>query len=250
MPACVFRAVGRFLLIGVVAGGFCALQAKRVQAASDVDLMTGHMTMTKLRPMQPGDQQRADEIEAAARKFADQYKDYRVALEDGFTIFHPEVKQNVYHFTLRANAIAATTHFDPARPTSLLYVRTPPTKANERPGYKLIGVMYTAPFRASEDDLNARVPLSIARWHLHTNFCVARGTDKGDMGTRGGKFGLQGSITTKEACDAAGGVFVPHVFGWMVHVYPYETDPSKIWAAGMEDEHGMQHDDMPMDMPM
>jgi hypothetical protein len=35
----------------------------------------------------------------------------------------------------------------------------------------------------------------------------------------------------------------------MVHVYPFETDPAKIWASGMGDEHGMQHDAMP-EMPM
>jgi len=46
-------------------------------------------------------------------------------------------------------------------------------------------------------------------------------------------------------------MFVPRIFGWMVHVYPYETDPAKIWAAGMDDKHGMQHDTMPMsNMPM
>jgi len=66
------------------------------------------------------------------------------------------------------------------------------------------------------------------------------------------KFGLQGSIVTAAACQAAGGSFLPHLFGWMVHVYPYEADPAKIWAAGMDDDHGMQHDTMPagMDMPM
>jgi hypothetical protein len=36
----------------------------------------------------------------------------------------------------------------------------------------------------------------------------------------------------------------------MVHVYPYETDPAKIWASGMDDERGMQHDAMSPDMPM
>jgi hypothetical protein len=36
----------------------------------------------------------------------------------------------------------------------------------------------------------------------------------------------------------------------MVHVYPYEKDPKKVWAEGMDDEHGMQHDSMSMDMPM
>src|SRR4029079_1132675 len=37
--------------------------------------------------------------------------------------------------------------------------------------YKLIGVMYTATKRFTEDQLNERIPLSVAQWHQHTNFC-------------------------------------------------------------------------------
>jgi uncharacterized protein involved in copper resistance len=56
-----------------------------------------------------------------------------------------------------------------------------------------------------------------------------------------------GSINTKEACDAAGGVFHPHIFGWMVHVYPYETDPKKIWSTDDDDQghDNMDHSAMP-----
>ena len=117
------------------------------------------MTMTALRPAQPGDKERADAIVVAARKFADRYTDYRKALADGYTIFAPEVKQNVYHFTNNAFAAETTIRFDPDRPTSLLYEKTPPAKRGGEPGYKLVGVMYTAPFRASEDELNRKVPL-------------------------------------------------------------------------------------------
>jgi hypothetical protein len=45
------------------------------------------------------------------------------------------------------------------------------------------------------------------------------------------QFGLQGSISTREACDAAGGKFVPQIFGWMVHVYPLEQKPEDIWSV-------------------
>jgi hypothetical protein len=24
----------------------------------------------------------------------------------------------------------------------------------------------------------------------------------------------------------------------MIHVYPFETDPTKVWSAGMGDDHG------------
>jgi hypothetical protein len=199
--------------------------------------MGGHMTMTNLRPAQPGDKDRAAAIVTAARTFAGNYTDYRKALADGYEIFHPEIPQHVYHFTNGKAAIEAAIHFDPAKPTSLLY-----EKAGS--GYKLVGVMYTAPFRASETELDRRVPLSVAQWHLHSNFCLPPAGTRADLLSKDGKFGMNGSIHTPEACHEAGGTFIPHVFGWMVHVYPFETDPAKIWAAGDDDEHGMQHDGM------
>jgi hypothetical protein len=246
-----FRSLRYFGLTAGCLTVFSLIHANRVLgAAHDADAMAGHMTMTELRPTQPGDTVRANEIVADARKFADQYTDYRKALAHGYTIFHPEIKQGVYHFTNNENAVARTLSFDPAYPTSLLYERTPPAGKGGEPGYKLVGVMYTAPYRVSEEELNRRVPLSIARWHLHTNLCLPPKGDEDDAGRKDARFGLQGSITKAGACQAAGGVFLPHIFGWMVHVYPYETDPAKIWAAGMDDDHGMQHDAMPDGMPM
>jgi len=232
---------GFFVLLGLV-------HVERVHGAAHE--MSGHMTMTELRPIQPGDKERADAIVVAARKVADQYTDYSKALADGYVIFHPEIKQNVYHFTNNADALKTTIRFDPSKPTSLLYEKTSAAEAGGKPGYKLVGVMYTAPYRASEEELNRRVPLSIARWHVHSNFCIPPAGEWGDLLGPNAKFGLQGSIVTAAACGAAGGRFLPHVFGWMVHVYPYETDPAKVWGAGMEDDHGMQHDAMPAGMPM
>ena len=76
--------------------------------------------------------------------------------------------------------------------------------------------------------LNARVPLSVARWHLHTNLCLP----PKDQAPRADwtRFGLAGSIATPEACEAAGGRFMPSIFGWMVQVYPYEHSPEKVWG--------------------
>ena len=45
------------------------------------------------------------------------------------------------------------------------------------------------------------------------------------------KFGLAGSISTKAECEAADGKFVPQIFGWMVHVYPFEQKPEDIWSV-------------------
>jgi hypothetical protein len=51
------------------------------------------------------------------------------------------------------------------------------------------------------------------------------------------KFGLNGSIATKDACEAAGGKFVPQVFGWMVHVYPFEKTQADIWSVERQANH-------------
>src|ERR1700730_362979 len=83
--------------------------------------MGPHMKMTTPRSAQPGDQDKADQIVQAARAAAEKYKDYKVALADGYKIFMPNVPQKQYHFTNYWNALRARNGFDPSRPTSLLY---------------------------------------------------------------------------------------------------------------------------------
>jgi hypothetical protein len=184
---------------------------------SDMDMSENpHMFMTELRTKQPGDDRRAEEIVEILGKS----KDYKVALADNYKIFLPNVKQPIYHFTNYKNAIAASFIFNPAHPTSLLYKKT-------GDGYELIGAMFTAPRTATEQQLNERVPLSVARWHEHVNFCLPpRGAAQIDWK----RFGLAGSIATEDACAQANGRFIKQVFGWMVHVYPFQTDPGKVWA--------------------
>ncbi|MGA7414211.1 MAG: hypothetical protein WBW33_27315, partial [Bryobacteraceae bacterium] len=150
---------------------------------------------------------------------------------DGYIVANPKVKQAQYHFTKEANNQEAGVHFDPAKPTALLYRRTPHEQ------YKLEGVMYTASLQATEDELNARIPLSIARWHAHVNFCGAPADRVKEYFGAHPKFGMFGSIHTKEACDAAGGDFLPHVFPWMIHVFPYETDFKGIFSMNDDVAH-------------
>ena len=226
-----------FLLLGTA---MLFLHHPSVMAA-DMSHMAGHMYMTSLRPPQPGDQQKADAIAAAAKQAMAPYQDYRKALADGYEIFLPNVPQHIYHFTKHAYGFEAAFRFDPSKPTSLLYKKTPDG------GYKLVGAMYTDRVRASEEELNERIPLSIARWHQHINFCKAPAARKTEYFGPDAKFGLLGSITTEEACTAAGGTFYPHIFGWMVHVYPYERDPRKIWSVDDDDQDhdSMSHSAMP-----
>ncbi len=182
------------------------------------------MKLTAARPQMPEDVARADELVKTLREALGKYKDYRAALADGYQIFLPNLPQPEYHFTNHRTGFLSAFMFDPAQPTSLLYKKT-------RSGYELVGAMYTAPQYATEDKLNERVPLSVASWHLHTNLCMPPKEQSARADWT--RFGLQGSIYTAEACAAAGGRFMPKIFGWMVHVYPFETSPEKIWRHPM-----------------
>jgi hypothetical protein len=191
--------------------------------------MGPHMKMTALRQPKPGDAERAEKVVEAARKATQKYQDYHVALADGFRIFLPNIPQPMYHFTNYQYGREAATSFNPDHPTSLLY---------EKHGddYKLIGVMYTAPKRFTEDDLDKRIPLSIAQWHEHVNFCSAPWGKKWQSFGPRPLFGFKGSIATQEACDKEGGTFHPVVLNWMVHVYPFEKDQASIWSV--DRQHG------------
>ena len=192
-----------------------------------------HMRMTRLAAPNAADAARADSIVRVLKASIAKYADYHAALEDGYQIFLPGVKQKVYHFTSRSRALKAAFTFDASKPTSLLYKKT-------GDGYELVGAMYTAPKRFSESDLNARVPLSVAQWHVHVNLCVP---PKGDLQrwkeTEGGKpkFGPKGVIASKEACEAEGARWIPQLFGWMVHVDPFETDPKMVWGTHETEDH-------------
>ena len=200
---------------------------QRVESDAVHSMQTGHrmngahMRMTPARQATPEDLARADEIASALRSSIERYKDYRLALADGYRIFLPNLPQPQYHFNNYWNGYLEAFTFDPARPTSLLYKKT-------KNGYELAGAMYTAPRGATLEQLNERVPLGIAQWHAHTNLCMPQAgrATKADRK----RFGLTGSISTPQACKEAGGRFYPQVFGWMVHVYPFESSRAKIWT--------------------
>jgi hypothetical protein len=178
-----------------------------------------HMRMTQLRATNAEDRERADQLLALLREVIEPYKDYRVALADGYQIFLPQMPQGEYHFNNYWNTFVESFTFDPARPSSLLYKKT-------REGWELTGAMFTAPRSATLEQLDQRVPLSVARWHQHINLCMPRRTT---ANANWKIFGLDGSIATEQACSEAGGRFYPQIFGWMVHVYPFAA-PGKIFA--------------------
>jgi hypothetical protein len=189
--------------------------------ASEHMAMGPHMKMSAPRPRTSDDQQRAAAVLQALRPVAERYRDYRVAVADGYIQYLPNLPQPMYHFTNWGNAYQAEFAFDPARPTSLLYK---PVAG----GFELAGAMYTAPQRFAEDQLDKRVPLSVAAWHQHVNICLPETSRYATADWR--RFGFAGTIASAGECEASGGTFHPVIFGWMVHVYPFEQDPAKIWA--------------------
>jgi hypothetical protein len=181
-----------------------------------------HFKWSAPRPQTPQDVQRAEAIVKTLRGSLEKYQDYQVAIDDGYRPFLANLPLPEYHFTNYRLAFLKAFRFDPSQPTSLLYKKT----GND--SYELVGAMYTASRLATEDDLNARIPLSVARWHAHVNICLPQP----GQGARADwkKFGPQGSIATEDACQEADGRWVPQLFGWMVHVYPFEDTPEKIWT--------------------
>ncbi len=238
------------VLTGVVLAAVLAYGQDEKQQSSAADLsattesmshghhhgMGPHMFMSNLRDAQPGDEAKAQTVVDQARPALERYKDYKLALADGYKIFLPNIPQPMYHFTNWTYAVGEAFRFDATKPTSLLY---------EKHGddYKLIGVMYTAPVRFTQEQLNDRIPLSVAQWHQHVNLCRPPKGREAEMLSKTPKFGLAGSISTKEECEAAGGTFAPHVFGWMVHMYPWEKSPDAIWSVErqMKDKPAADH---------
>jgi cytochrome c556 len=196
-----------------------------------MEAMSGHMYMTQLRSKQPGDEEKVKAVIAQVKASIERYRDYHKALEDGYVIANPKVNEPQFHFNNKANLQEAEQHFDPTRPSSLLYFQTPTQR------YKLEGVMFTVPPNASEDELNARIPLSVVRWHKHINFCAAPADKIKEYLGKHPKFGMFGSIKTADACKAEGGTFYPVMFTWMIHVFPFENDLKDVFSMNDDIPH-------------
>jgi hypothetical protein len=200
-----------------------------------MEAMAKHMAYSSPRPLTAADSVRASQVINELRQAIAKYRDVKVAEADGYKMFAPQIKnQPQYHFTKGWNALRNQWSFDPARPTSLLYTK------DAQGQFHLVGAMYTASRRTSEDELNDRVPLSVARWHRHVNWCIPKRSAKErwyEMKNGRPIFGPLG-VATREECDAANGRFIPQAFGWMLHASTFAgNDLKSIW----HDDH-MAHD--------
>ena len=129
--------------------------------------MGPHMYMTKLRPAAPQDWAKADEIVGELRESIEKYKDYHAALADGFRAFSCRMFRSP-NITSRIITTASS-----SRSRSIPHGLLPCSTSRRLWATTLIGAMYTMPKRVSEDQLNERIPLSVAQWHLHTNLLPA-----------------------------------------------------------------------------
>ncbi|HXQ28723.1 MAG TPA: hypothetical protein VN848_05590 [Gemmatimonadales bacterium] len=187
------------------------------------------MRLTPLRPGTPADSARAKHFVERMRELLAKYQDVRIAEADGYKQYLRDLTLPYYHFTSWRRAIDAMVRFDPARPTSLLYGRDPDGS------FHLWGAMYTAPAGMSDDDLDALVPLSLARWHQHLNWCVPVPTTRNrPPDTHAG--GPIPGISTRAGCDSVGGRFRPRLFDWSIHIYAFAgDDPKAIWCVDHQD---------------
>lgn len=227
------------------------LQAMQVvnvpELAAAVNALLGdtstHMRMAPRRAATAADSARAAAVVRRARAALAPYVDVAAAERDGYVRFLPWLEeQPIYHYNHVGNVLAAFSTFDAAKPVSLLYRKDAAGKL------ALVGAMYSALPNATPDDLDARLPLGVAHWHEHVDFCAPpRDSVRVTGTTAGGGLRVDGAslarwlaINTRDACTAAGGRFVPRLFGWMAHVYLFAgDDPRAIWGGDEHDHMGM-----------
>ena len=205
-----------------------------------------HMEMTPAIRGTAADSARAAAVAATLKAALAKYRDTTAAVADGYRMFLPQLnEQKIYHFTNKWRGLQEAFRFNAERPTSLLY------RKDASGTFVLVGAMYTAPKRFDLEKLDARIPLSVARWHKHVNWCLPKRAEPARWKQqRDGEpvFGPQSAIATREACDAVGGRFYPSLLGWMIHANVMAgDDPAFIWGddhAGHDMADGMKHDAM------
>jgi len=163
-----------------------------------------HMSFTPARPPNSADSAKALAVVHTLRSAISRYPTLAAAESAGYRSRLPQAMQQrrrILHVA-RAKSRDGTGDFDPASPPALLYRR------DERGRFLLAGAMFVAPEGATEDDLDAGIPLSVARWHRHLDVC---------RGPRGEVKPRYRRATTLSACEALGGRFRSES-RYMVHV--------------------------------
>ena len=200
-----------------------------------------HMRMTPVHPATPDDITKADQLAQQVRRAIAQYPNVRDAEKAGYIQFPPKADDlTIVHYVNPWLSYLETWRLDPKQPGSLLYERQTDGSLH------LLGAMFTAPAEMSLEDLNKRVPLSVTRWHLHTNICVPEPIwDEAQWARqRNGQplFGPDSPIATEKECSTVGGKFNPTIFGWMVHANVFAENPADVWNPMYGHAHREMHD--------
>jgi hypothetical protein len=199
---------------------------------------TSHMRMAERRSATAADSTRAAKLVVESRAALSRYADVAVAEKEGYVRFLPWLEeQDMYHYNSVQNVFATMSVFDVTKPSSLLYRK-------EKGQMLLVGAMYTAMPGSTSDQLDARLPLGVAHWHEHVNFCGPKPDSiRAAAATADGASVAKWlAITSREDCTAAGGMFLPRLFGWMAHVYMFGgDDPLTIWGGEHNDHMRMHH---------
>lgn len=203
-------------VLSALAGLLLAFSSASLAAQDMATMELGHhrMSFTPRRAGTPADTARALAVVHTLRSAIARYPTLAEAESAGFRSRLPEAMQQrrrLLHVG-RPGRRLGTGEFDPAAPQALLYRRDAGGE------FVLAGAMFVAPEGATEDDLDASIPLSVARWHRHRDVC--RGP-KGEMQAR------YRQATTASACEGLGGRFRSES-RYMVHVM---VDSGDVLAA-------------------
>ena len=165
------------------------------------------MSLTPLRPGTAADSARALALVRDLRSAIASYQTISAAESAGYRARRDSATVptgRLLHVGRRQGWRSMRQGFDAAAPRSLLYRRTADGSM------RLAGAMLVAPRSATAEDLDAMVPLSVARWHRHIGLCFARGTAPGLRVT------LR-QARTAEDCEEAGGWYRAET-RYMIHV--------------------------------
>ncbi len=145
---------------------------------------------------------------ARARAATDKYRDFNVAVQDGYSPTSLAFVQGQgYHYE---NPSYLDSGFDLLHPAFLVYDKVH--------GHLVLqGLMYYVPESTTAQQLAAIFPPSMASWHKHLNVCL------------GNNVVLH--VYTEADCTQKGGQFLAST-GWMVHAWLWRAN-SGIFTIDM-----------------
>jgi hypothetical protein len=187
-----------------------------------------HLRFTPEQVATPEDQAQADRLVEQIREALAPYRDVAAAEAAGYHLFPPNSEDlPIQHYTNPWLSALEGGRFSPEEPGSLLYER------QNDGSLQLLGAMYGADEETPLNELNNRIPLSVARWHQHINICIPYPIwDEAAWARQeNGRpvFGPDSPIATEAACQHQGGEFLPTVFGWMIHANVFAANAHDIW---------------------